>query len=239
MSNTQDVKNLGTIMGVWAHPDDETFSMGGIMANAVENGQKVVCITATRGEAGVQDESRWPAHKLAAIRTKELETAYSVLGIQHHYWLDYPDGGCADVDIDEATKRIAKLIAEHQPDSIFTFGPDGMTGHSDHQTVSLWTTKAVALAQSNATIYHATITNEQYTSMLEADKELNIFFNIEKPPLCDECDCDLCFTLPSHIYDKKIKALEAMPSQTEKMLQKFSDVLSQSHGTETFVRATP
>ena len=56
-------------MGVWAHPDDETYSMAGIMATAVKNGQQVICVTATRGEAGVQDHLRWPAHKLAEDRT--------------------------------------------------------------------------------------------------------------------------------------------------------------------------
>lgn len=238
MQSVQDIKNLGTIMGVWAHPDDETFSMAGIMAAAVENGQKVICITATRGEAGVQDESRWPAHKLADIRTKELSDAYAILGIKNHYWLDYPDGGCAQVSANDATDKIAALIHEYSPDSVFTFGPDGMTGHSDHQTVSQWATIAVKKAKSNAVMYHAIITHEQYVSMQEADKELNIFFNIDKPCMCDECDCDICFSLPEHIYDKKMRALHAMPSQTEKMMQKFSEVLASSHGTETFIRVS-
>ena len=233
-----NITQLGTIMGIWAHPDDETFSMGGIMAAAIKNGQKVICVTATRGEAGVQDEARWPASRLADIRTKELESAYNILGMKNHYWLDYADGGCADVDKEEAASRIAKLITEYQPDSIFTFGPDGMTGHSDHQTVSMWADIAAYKAGSKATIYHATMTNERYTSMVEADKELNIFFNIEKPPLCDEIDCDICFALSDDIFDKKIRALQAMPSQTEKMMQKFSEVLRSSHGTETFIRAS-
>ncbi len=63
------VTELGTIMGIWAHPDDEIFSMAGIFALASQAGQNTVCVTATRGEQGVQDESRWPRADLASIRT--------------------------------------------------------------------------------------------------------------------------------------------------------------------------
>ncbi|MGH3589327.1 MAG: PIG-L deacetylase family protein, partial [Pseudonocardia sp.] len=43
---------LGTILGVWAHPDDETYLCGGLMARAARSGDRVVCVTATRGEQG-------------------------------------------------------------------------------------------------------------------------------------------------------------------------------------------
>src|ERR1700712_3425634 len=121
----EDVKRLGTIMGIWAHPDDDTYSMGGIMAAAIESGQKVCVITATRGEAGVQDESRWPREHLAEIRTHEMTEALKALGVTDHQWLDYPDGGCKDVSQSQAVQRIARVINRCKPDSILTFGPDG------------------------------------------------------------------------------------------------------------------
>ena len=37
---------------VWAHPDDETYLAGGLSAALTDAGQRVVCVTATRGEAG-------------------------------------------------------------------------------------------------------------------------------------------------------------------------------------------
>lgn len=43
---------LGTILGVWAHPDDETYLMAGLAARAVRSGSRVVIVTATRGEGG-------------------------------------------------------------------------------------------------------------------------------------------------------------------------------------------
>lgn len=238
MTSQQDIKSLGTIMGIWAHPDDETFSMGGIMAKAIQNGQQVICITATRGEAGIQDESRWPAHKLADIRTKELEAAYKVLGIKNHFWLDYPDGGCADIDEDEAVERITKLIDTYKPDTIFTFGPDGLTGHTDHSTVSKWAVAATKRAIKKPALYFAIQTTQQYTATLEADKHLNVFFNIEKPPIKDDCDCDICFCLDHDCMQLKKQALAAMPSQTEKMLTLFNEHIPDIIGSEAFALYT-
>ena len=46
-----DVTSLGTILGVWAHPDDETYLTGGLMARARTPVERVVCVTATRRRA--------------------------------------------------------------------------------------------------------------------------------------------------------------------------------------------
>lgn len=237
ISDQADITKLGTILGVWAHPDDETFTMGGIMTAAINNGQTVVCVTATRGEAGVQDDFRWPSEKLAEIRSAELSAAYEIMGVSHHSWLDYPDGECNKVSDTEAVESIVALIQTHQPDSIFTFGPDGLTGHDDHKTVSRWAEQAVKRANSHATIYHAVQTPRQYQSLTEADKEFNIFFNIDKPPLSKEGDCAIHFELDEKLYQTKLEALKAMPSQYEALLKAYEDHLQTSLAIEAFVRA--
>src|SRR4249919_2707816 len=56
----------GTILSVWAHPDDETYLAAGLMAAAVQAGQRVVCVTATRGELGSTDPDRWPPGEAVA-----------------------------------------------------------------------------------------------------------------------------------------------------------------------------
>ena len=66
-----DVASLGTILGVWAHPDDEAYLCGGLYALARDAGARVICVTATRGELG-GDPSAWPPERLAAQRTAEL-----------------------------------------------------------------------------------------------------------------------------------------------------------------------
>jgi LmbE family N-acetylglucosaminyl deacetylase len=237
LKTAEDIKKLGTILGVWAHPDDDTYSMAGIMAAAVKNGQRVIIVTATRGEAGVQDEARWPAAQLGTIRSREMADALQILGVAHHYWLDYPDGNCKDVDQEEAASRVAELIQRYKPESILTFGPDGMTGHDDHKTVSGWADVAVQRAKSTAVIYHAINTHTQYKALIEADKQFNIFFNTNEPPVCDGSQCAIHFELDDSLYEKKLAALHAMPSQTEAMLIVFADRIQGSLEVEAFTHA--
>ena len=240
ISTLEDVKKLGTILGVWAHPDDESFSCGGIIAAAIRNGQSVICVTATKGEAGIQDSKRWPADQLGEIRASEMKAAMKELGITQHRWLDFADGCCDKVDCQAAVDKVAAIIEQCQPNSILTFGPDGMTGHPDHQTVCKWAHLAVQQSGCKASIYHAVQSKQLYDQYLkQADEQFNIFFNIDEPPLREEDCCDICFRLTPELIDTKLRALKAMPSQTEAMLSNLpADQLEASFGTECFERAT-
>src|SRR2546428_3541559 len=114
--------DLGAVLGVWAHPDDEAYLTAGLMAAAVRSGSRVVCVTATRGEEGSWDEERWPTSRMGAVREAELMGSMKVLGVTEHRWLDYHDGTCASVDRAEGTQRVEAIIHEVKPDSVFTFG---------------------------------------------------------------------------------------------------------------------
>ena len=142
ITDVQPKRDLGTIMCIWAHPDDETYLSAGLMQQAVEDGRRVVCVTATRGEGGSQDETKWPSATIAQVRESEIAESLRILGVKEHHWLGYIDGHCDEVDDDEAVGKIAALIAEIRPDSVLTFGPDGHTGHPDHIAVNRWTTAA-------------------------------------------------------------------------------------------------
>ncbi len=233
----QDVKKLGTILSVWAHPDDETFSCAGLMAAAVENGQRVVCITATKGEAGSQDEERWPSATIGEVRAKELQQALDCLGIREHHWLGYRDGECHRVPLEEGTARVKEFIERLQPDTVLTFGPDGMTGHTDHIAVSQWATAAAHAAPRRPAVYQAVETTEKYEKYFrEADEKFNIYFNIDKPRLYDEAACDIYFVLVARLCQKKRSALSAMPSQTEGMMKHFDKTFDNAFCSEAFVR---
>ncbi len=237
ITTTEDIKRLGTIMSVWAHPDDESFTAAGIMATAVKNGQPVICITATKGEAGIQDESRWPAAKLGQIRASELKQALKHIGISEHHWLDYHDGHCREVSRTEAVNKLKHLIEVYKPDTILTFGPDGITGHNDHQTVSMWVREATA--GTNIDVYHSVEEKHRYSKyMVEADKKFNIYFNIDKPPVYSARRCAIAFKLPKNIVDKKYEALKSMPSQTEAMIKNTPrDTMEAMLGLECYVLA--
>ena len=234
-----DISQLGTILAIWAHPDDETFVAGGILASAVQNGQKVICVTATHGEAGSQNEAKWPLATIGAVRAKELSAALKELGISQHHLLTYADGCCCDVAKQEGCQCVVEFIDRYKPDSILTFGPDGLTGHKDHATVSRWVDLAVAKSPIAPVVYHAVITPAQYHDYLkQVDEKINLFFNIDQPPLIDKSDCDIHFRLPPEVIKIKQQALAAMPSQTEALLQNFDhNFFTHAFGIEAFIKS--
>jgi LmbE family N-acetylglucosaminyl deacetylase len=205
---------LGTILGVWAHPDDESYLCAGLMARAVRAGDRVVCITATRGELGSPDEERWPpGAPLAAVRSAELEAALKVLGITEHHWLDYPDGGCAQVDQEEAVRRVADIMAEVRPDTVLTFGPDGMTGHDDHKAACRWATAAFdQVGKAGAVLGYATNTPEWNARFVPALDELNVYMGVVPPETPAE-DLVILEDLTGDLLETKLRALMSMPSQ--------------------------
>ncbi len=239
MTTAEDIKSLGTIMGVWAHPDDESFLAAGLFAAAIANGQKVICVTATKGEAGSQDPDRWPLAKMSTIRANELAKALKVIGVKHHHWLDFPDGGCAKADTNKAVECIVELVQKYQPDTFITFGPDGLTGHPDHSAVSIWVAQAMNNSRKPIQIFHAVVEEQKYRQYLQsADKKLNIFYNIDKPPVVKGEDCDICFELPPSLMQKKMEALREMPSQTGGLFSSFDEgFITGGWSVEAFVKA--
>jgi len=211
---------LGTVLGVWAHPDDETYLSGALMAQAVAGGSRVVCVTATRGEQGSPDASRWPPGPgLATLRTGELEAALTVLGVVEHHWLDYPDGGCPDVDEAEAVARIRAFVDDVQPDTVLTFGPDGMTGHDDHRTVSRWT--GLALGPGGADrLHHATHTRAWVDEFLPRLERVGALMGGELP-VTDAADLSLLVRAEGDLLDLKERAMHAQASQIEPLVRAF------------------
>ena len=210
------------------------------MAAAVKNGQKVACISATRGEEGSQDAQKWPPHRLAEIRTAELEECLRIIGVSNHSWLDYPDGKCDEVDFDEAVSRVTEIAKRVKPDTILTFEPMGITGHEDHKAVSKWCKAAIErLPGSSAGLYYAYDSDEFYNRFgKEADEKFNVYFNIDRPITPQIADFDIVYRPAGEILELKYQAMLAQPSQMEAIMasmgeQQFREII----GLETFKRA--
>ena len=208
--------HLGTVLMIWAHPDDETYLAGGLSAALTEAGHRVFCLTATRGEAGVASVPAEHHERLAAIRTSELEEALRILGVEEHHWLDYPDGGCAAVDAEEAAARIAAVLDEVRPDTVVTFGPDGFTGHPDHQAVSGWTDRALAQASGRPRLLHAVARKEAVDQ--ELDEDFGVF-ELGRPRVCADDELDLLLELQGDVLDRKVDALLRQVSQTRGLVE--------------------
>jgi LmbE family N-acetylglucosaminyl deacetylase len=134
---------------VFAHPDDETFCVGGIVAKYAAAGVPIDLFCATNGDAGksasVPVSSR---DELAEIRRRELREAANVLGISTVEMPGYRDGELVQADSAKLTGDIVAFIRRTRPTVVLTFGPEGApTGHADHRAVSRAATAAFFLAQ--------------------------------------------------------------------------------------------
>lgn len=130
------------LLGVFAHPDDETFCAGGTLATYAERGAETMVVSATRGEAGqIRDAARATRRTLGRVREQELRAACGLLGVEHVACLDYSDGTLED-HIDTLRVDVAELLQRFRPDVVVTFGDDGAYGHPDHVAISRVTTHA-------------------------------------------------------------------------------------------------
>ena len=217
---TIDTTDLGTILGVWAHPDDEAFLSGGLMAAARAAGQRVVVLTATRGEHGAPDPDEWPPGRLAAQREVELEDSLDALGVTEHAILGHPDGGCADVDFDIGTAEVAGTIDAINPDTILTFGPDGYTGHSDHRTMSAWVDAALRWTGSSARVLHATTTRSFLERFEDVHRTFDVFF-AGMPSVTSPDEMAVELALRGQLLDRKEAALRAQTTQTAGLISQM------------------
>jgi LmbE family N-acetylglucosaminyl deacetylase len=227
--------DLGTVMCVWAHPDDESYLSAGVMQQTVADGRRVVCVTATRGEGGSQDPVKWPPEKMAEVREAEIAESLQILGVKEHHWLDYIDGHCTEVDDEEAIGKLVALIEEVQPKSVFTFGPDGHTGHPDHIAVSRWTTAAFKrAAPSGAGLYYATVTPEWAEQWCPVVEPYNVFAP-GTPITTPRQDLGVEFRLTPEQLETKIEALKAQVSQTQAFFDMFGmEMIRATHVEENF-----
>lgn len=131
-----------TLLGVFAHPDDETWSMGGSFALLAPKGVRCAVWTATRGEAGeIAPGSGVTRERLAEVREAEERAALAVLGVEDVTFGDFADGKVSE-RADDLVKQIQAALERTQPDVVVTMEPGGVTAHPDHMAVSAATRAA-------------------------------------------------------------------------------------------------
>ena len=138
---------MSGLLSFHAHPDDESISMGGTLAELADRGVAVTVVTATRGEAGEihnRDDAEAVRERLGEIRESEQRAALSVLGVDDLCYLGYRDSGMMgtapnshggsfwNADFMEATGRLVALIRARRPEVVTAYDPFGGYGHPDH-----------------------------------------------------------------------------------------------------------
>ncbi len=200
-----------TLLAVWAHPDDESYLGAGLMAAVANSGGRVISATAGLGERGTDDPLNNPPHWLASTRRHELEQALETLGADGPVVLGYPDGGCDRVPDRLGARRVGSLIEEFRPDVVLSFGPDGVTGHPDHQAVGRWTALAVAAQDRPPALVTTSAAAVWPDDIVERMHRVDAFF----PGYPDDelCAGDVVVTLAGDALATKLAALRSHPSQ--------------------------
>lgn len=147
---------MSRMLVVVAHPDDETFGTGSVIANAAAQGVDVTVCCATRGEAGEDTSGTTSSpEELAVVREAELRGAAEILGAREVILLDFADSGftgdmpargLAAVPIDEVVTPVVEVIERVAPDVVVSFDPVSVNDHRDHMRIGDATTRAFAKA---------------------------------------------------------------------------------------------
>ena len=170
-----------TLVFVGAHPDDETFAVGGTLAQYVASGVKTYYVCATRGEAGSADAAKLKGFaSMGDMRWAELECAAAVLGLAGVIHLGYRDSGMPGWEdnrhpqafvmapVEESAGRIVRIIREIKPQVVITHDPIGGYRHPDH------------IAAHNATVkaFYAAGEPAQYPEAGPAFQPQKLYFHI-------------------------------------------------------------
>jgi LmbE family N-acetylglucosaminyl deacetylase len=199
----------GPLLLIFAHPDDESSSVGGLTAKYSQVGIPVDLICATHGEKGTRLDVPSDVDT-ATAREAGLRAAARVTGIRDIYFLGYVDGDLEKAKDSELVGRIMDIMRKIQPEVIITFGPDGISGHPDHIAIGRATTVAFNMLKksrgSPRKLYYVTIPKSALSEVGNQDVE----GVITRP------DNEITTTIDiSEHLDTKIRALDAHRSQQD------------------------
>jgi LmbE family N-acetylglucosaminyl deacetylase len=163
---------VATVVFFHAHPDDESIISGGTMASLSDLGHRVVLVTATRGELGVEPDGLLrPGESLEERRTGELAEACRILGVHRQVFLGYLDSGMAGepsndrpgcfaaADVDQAAADLAGILDEEGADVLVVYDEHGGYGHPDHVQVHTVGMRAADVA-ATAVVFLCTINRD-------------------------------------------------------------------------------
>ena len=118
------------VLAVCAHPDDESFGLGAVLAAFAGSGTRTAVLCFTHGAASTLGSSHGDLHQ---IRAGELAAAARELGVPDLKLLDYSDGALAQEPTELLGRQVEEFAADVRPGLLLVFDEGGITGHPDHQ----------------------------------------------------------------------------------------------------------
>jgi LmbE family N-acetylglucosaminyl deacetylase len=231
---------------VFAHPDDDTFGVGGSLALHAQDELELTVILATSGEAGrIADASLATRDVLGMVREAEDLASWRALGLEPDVrFLRHPDGGLGQLPRQGLVEQLRSIFEELAPEVVVTFGPDGITGHPDHVAIGAAATDAFDTATADgpgAFLLHVAIAARDLDLLNQGLRVRGLQpIDSTQPfmprPVPDEeigvrVDC-------SGVLDRKLEALRAHKTQSELEDLPF-DLWPDLLATEAFVVALP
>ena len=180
-------------MCVHAHPDDESLFTGGVTSWYAERGYRVVLVTCTDGQYGIDPEGRAgddPAHDTAAtraVRASELASAAALVGYERVVQLGFHDSGMAGwsqnddanafarADVARCSATLAALLDEVEATVVVTYDESGFYGHPDHVMANVVTRAAVANAATVERLYYSIVPQGILTEFVPDAQALEVF----------------------------------------------------------------
>lgn len=130
------------VMGVFAHPDDETGVAALLAHLALGEGRAIANVYCTRGEGGGNMVGTQSGDALGILREIELKQCLAELGVRHTFFLNREDFAYTESLVitlekwgHEATlERLVRLIRVLRPEVLLTMNPAPTPGqHGNHQ----------------------------------------------------------------------------------------------------------
>ena len=132
-----------TIVAVLAHPDDE-MGFASVLAHYAARGGRIHLVSLTPGQKGFRDHAGISeVEALVQVRKEELRSSCRILGLEPPRILDFVDGELPAADQGQIRTQLQEVLDDWAPDVVLTFGPEGVTGHPDHRTVSAFVTEVL------------------------------------------------------------------------------------------------
>ena len=198
---------MSTVLGVFAHPDDEAFFTGGTIATLAKD-HEVYTICITDGAAGENSSNK--EGSLSDIRRVELLEAGKILGVKETFFLDYKDGTLSNSLYHEIAQKIQKITDELKPEILLTFELRGISGHIDHMATSVITSYVFEKSEYIKDLWYFCNTEQ----IKETIKDYYIFW----PPGYKASEITKIMDI-NPVWDIKVSAMVAHNSQMHDVMR--------------------
>jgi LmbE family N-acetylglucosaminyl deacetylase len=267
-SDLRDASGL-SILAAFAHPDDEGFGCGGVLAALVARGARITLVCATNGDVGeISDPSLATPETLPQVRQEELRQAMAITGVQDLRFLNYRDSGMAGTEennhprslwqasADEVVGRLVDIIREVRPQLLITHDPSGGYGHPDHRATYRHVTEAYSQAGRGAgkgqearwkpeALYYVCFPRREFRRMWQQMRDLGItppFASMETDNLGSPDEAVTTTLDIGHFLDAKIASLNCHRTQLDPngaFAQLPEEVMRDNMRREFFTLALP